>query len=80
MTQTGGGIGTRWGGAARALAADPRRAGHGFPERGYAHASMAAIAQRAEIPMPLVYEYFGPKDMSARCNRIIAAPATAGRQ
>jgi AcrR family transcriptional regulator len=33
-----------------------------FGERGYAHASMAAIAQRAGISKPLIYEYFGSKD------------------
>jgi AcrR family transcriptional regulator len=34
----------------------------GFAERGYAHASMAAIAQRAGISKPLIYEYFGSKE------------------
>ena len=33
-----------------------------FGGRGYAHASMAAIAQRAGISKPLVYEYFGSKE------------------
>jgi AcrR family transcriptional regulator len=35
---------------------------HGFAEHGYAHASMAAIARRAGISKPLIYEYFGSKD------------------
>ena len=33
-----------------------------FGGRGYAHASMAAIARRAGISKPLVYEYFGSKE------------------
>jgi AcrR family transcriptional regulator len=33
-----------------------------FGELGYAHASMVAIAQRAGISKPLIYEYFGSKD------------------
>ena len=33
-----------------------------FGEHGYAHASMAAIAQRAGISKPLIYEYFGSKE------------------
>jgi AcrR family transcriptional regulator len=33
-----------------------------FAERGYAGASMAAIAARAGISKPLVYQYFGSKD------------------
>jgi AcrR family transcriptional regulator len=37
-----------------------------FGERGYAHASMAAIAQRAGISKRLIYEYFGSKVVSGR--------------
>jgi AcrR family transcriptional regulator len=33
-----------------------------FGERGYAHASMAAIGRRAGISKPLIYEYFGSKE------------------
>jgi AcrR family transcriptional regulator len=33
-----------------------------FAERGYASASMVAIAQRAGISKPLIYQYFGSKD------------------
>ena len=33
-----------------------------FGGRDYTHASMAAIAQRAGISKPLVYEYFGSKE------------------
>jgi AcrR family transcriptional regulator len=34
----------------------------GFAESGFAHASMAAIARRAGISKPLIYEYFGSKE------------------
>jgi AcrR family transcriptional regulator len=33
-----------------------------FAQRGYAGASMAAIARRAGISKPLIYQYFGSKD------------------
>src|SRR3954468_3902794 len=33
-----------------------------FAARGYASASMVAIAQRAGISKPLIYQYFGSKD------------------
>jgi AcrR family transcriptional regulator len=33
-----------------------------FAERGYAGASMVAIARRAGISKPLIYQYFGSKD------------------
>ena len=33
-----------------------------FAENGYAGASMAAIARRAGISKPLIYQYFGSKD------------------
>ena len=59
---TGGGVGTK--GVPRADREQQilDAAVAEFGERGYAHASMAAIAQRAGISKPLVYEYFGSKD------------------
>jgi AcrR family transcriptional regulator len=62
MAETGGGVGTK--GVPRA---DRERqildaAVQGFAEQGFAHASMAAIAKRAGISKPLVYEYFGSKE------------------
>ncbi len=60
--ETGGGVGTK--GVPRADREQQilDAAVAGFGERGYAHASMAAIAQRAGISKPLIYEYFGSKD------------------
>ena len=62
MAETGGGVGTK--GVPRADREQQilDAAVAEFGERGYAHASMAAIAQRAGISKPLVYEYFGSKD------------------
>jgi AcrR family transcriptional regulator len=62
MAQTGGGVGTK--GVPRADREQQilDAAVAEFGGRGYAHASMAAIAQRAGISKPLVYEYFGSKE------------------
>ena len=62
MAQTGGGVGTK--GVPRADREQQilDAAVAEFGGRGYAHASMAAIARRAGISKPLVYEYFGSKD------------------
>jgi len=62
MAQTGGGVGTK--GVPRADREQQilDAAVAEFGGRGYAHASMAAIAQRAGISKPLIYEYFGSKD------------------
>jgi len=62
VTETGGGVGTK--GVPRADREQQilDAAVQGFAERGYAHASMAAIAQRAGISKPLIYEYFGSKE------------------
>ncbi len=62
MAETGGGVGTK--GVPRADREQQilDAAVAEFGERGYAHASMAAIAQRAGISKPLIYEYFGSKD------------------
>src|SRR5262245_9101334 len=62
MAETGGGVGTK--GVPRADREQQilDAAVAGFGERGYAHASMAAIARRAGISKPLVYEYFGSKE------------------
>ena len=62
MGQTGGGVGTK--GVPRADREQQilDAAVAEFGERGYAHASMAAIAQRAGMSKPLVYEYFGSKE------------------
>ena len=62
MSDTGGGVGTK--GVPRADREQQilDAAVQEFGERGYAHASMAAIAQRAGISKPLIYEYFGSKD------------------
>lgn len=44
-----------------------------FAERGYAGASMVAIAGRAGISKPLIYQYFGSKDgLYLSCLREIA--------
>jgi AcrR family transcriptional regulator len=63
MAETGGGgVGTK--GVPRADREQQilDAAVQGFAERGYAHASMAAIAHRAGISKPLIYEYFGSKE------------------
>jgi AcrR family transcriptional regulator len=62
MPETGGGVGTK--GVPRADREQQilDAAVAEFGERGYAHASMAAIAQRAGISKPLVYDYFGSKE------------------
>jgi len=62
MTETRGGVGTK--GVPRADREQQilDAAVHEFAERGYAHASMAAIAHRAGISKPLIYEYFGSKE------------------
>ena len=62
MAETGGGVGTK--GVPRADREQQilDAAVAEFGERGYAHASVAAIARRAGISKPLVYEYFGSKD------------------
>jgi AcrR family transcriptional regulator len=62
MAETGGGIGTK--GVPRADREQQilDAAVQGFAEHGYAHASMVAIAQRAGISKPLIYEYFGSKE------------------
>lgn len=62
MAQTAGGVGTK--GVPRADREQQilDAAVAEFSGRGYAHASMAAIARRAGISKPLVYEYFGSKD------------------
>ncbi|MEU4559487.1 TetR/AcrR family transcriptional regulator [Actinoplanes sp. NPDC023936] len=62
MAKTGGGAGTK--GVPRADREQQilDAAVQGFAERGFAYASMAAIAQRAGISKPLVYEYFGSKE------------------
>jgi AcrR family transcriptional regulator len=62
MSETSGGVGTK--GVPRAEREQQilDAAVAEFGERGYAHASMAAIAQRAGISKPLIYEYFGSKD------------------
>jgi AcrR family transcriptional regulator len=62
MPETSSGVGTK--GVPRADREQQilDAAVHEFGGRGYAHASMAAIAQRAGISKPLVYEYFGSKD------------------
>src|SRR5690349_19981179 len=62
MAQTGGGAGTK--GVPRADREQQilDAAVAEFGGRGYAHASMAAIGQRAGISKPLIYEYFGSKD------------------
>jgi len=62
MAETGGGVGTK--GVPRADREQQilDAAVAGFGERGYAHASMAAIARSAGISKPLVYEYFGSKE------------------
>ena len=62
MPETSGGVGTK--GVPRADREQQilDAAVHEFGERGYAHWSMAAIAQRAGISKPLIYEYFGSKE------------------
>ena len=62
MPETGGGVGTK--GVPRADREQQilDAAVHEFGGRGYAHASMAAIAQRAGISKPLIYGYFGSKE------------------
>jgi AcrR family transcriptional regulator len=62
MAESGVGVGTK--GVPRADREQQilDAAVEGFAERGYAHASMAAIAQRAGISKPLIYEYFGSKE------------------
>ena len=62
MAETGGGVGTK--GVPRADREQQilDAAVAEFGEFGYAHASVAAIARRAGISKPLVYEYFGSKD------------------
>jgi len=62
MAETGGGVGTK--GVPRADREQQilDAAVQGFAERGYAHAAMAEIAQRAGISKPLIYEYFGSKE------------------
>ena len=62
MAATGGGVGTK--GVPRAVREQQilDAAVAEFGGRGYAHASMVAIAARAGISKPLIYEYFGSKD------------------
>src|SRR3954470_20493553 len=62
MAESGVGVGTK--GVPRADREQQilDAAVEGFAEGGYAHASMAAIAQRAGISKPLIYEYFGSKE------------------
>jgi AcrR family transcriptional regulator len=62
MTVTGGGVGTK--GVPRADREHQilDAAVHEFAGHGYVHSSMAAIAARAGISKPLVYEYFGSKE------------------
>jgi AcrR family transcriptional regulator len=62
MSETGGGAGTK--GVPRAEREQQilDAAVYEFGGRGYAHASMAVIAQRAGISKPLIYEYFGSKE------------------
>jgi len=54
-----------------------------FSARGYAHASVASIAQRAGISKPLVYDYFGSKDglyvacLDRSCPPLVQAVADA---
>src|SRR6185312_7553136 len=62
MAETGGGVGTK--GVPRADREQQilDAAVAEFGGSGYAHASMAAIARRAGISKPLIYEYFGSKD------------------
>ena len=62
MPETGGGVGTK--GVPRADREQQilDAAVAEFGGRGYAHASMALIAQRAGISKPLIYEYFGSKE------------------
>lgn len=46
-----------------------------FAARGYAGASMAAVAARAGISKPLVYQYFGSKDgLFLACLHSVAGP------
>ena len=62
MPETGGGVGTK--GVPRADREQQilDAAVYEFGGGGYAHASMAAIAQRAGISKPLIYGYFGSKE------------------
>ncbi len=49
-----------------------------FAQHGYAGASMAAVAARAGISKPLIYQYFGSKDgLFLACLHSVATPMLA---